>query len=326
MLDPEIDRIVGSANSSGAPEYCDMSVEEARLAHEEKAPLLGAPAVPLASVTDGHIPGRFTEIPVRIYRTSLEDAIQPCLVFYHGGGHVIGSLNSYDTLCRQLALQSGVVVVSVDYRLAPEYRFPAAVEDAFDAYEWLATNGESWGIDPCRLAIAGDSAGGNLVAVVALLVREAGIQAPCHQLMVYPATAPYPDSPSQLQYAENHILTRRLILWFHEQYLTYADHLDFRWAPLLAHSHEDLPPSTIILAQCDPLRDEGIEYAHRLIAAGNDVTLSVFSGTTHPFFSWSGVSTKARAAVSFAALQIRNALDEATDAPVVVRSFHQPFG
>ena len=311
MLDPEIQQIVSAANSSGM-EYCDMTVPEARLAHEEKALLLGAPFVSLTRVQDAHIPGRFTDIPVRIYSPNNNDELQPCLVFYHGGGHVIGSLNSYETLCRQLAKQSGVVVVSVDYRLAPEHRFPAAVDDAFDAYDWLSRNGETWGLDPKRLALGGDSAGGNLVAVVALLVRDAdtGIAPPRHQLMVYPATAPYPDTPSQQQYAENHILTRRLILWFHEHYLSYADHLDVRWAPLLADSHENLPPATIILAQCDPLRDEGVEYAQRLMEAGNDVSLTLYAGTTHPFFSWSGVSIKARTAVTFAAHQLRTALIE----------------
>lgn len=306
-LDPQVRTIVDAIAAAGAPEYCDLTPEEARIAHNEKAPLLGAPFVDVYEVADFAIDGPAGPIPVRFYRPSPNPSPIPTLVFYHGGGHVLGSLDSYDTVCRQLALQSGLGVLSVDYRLAPEHRFPAAVDDAYAAYRWARTEGASAGIDPECIAIGGDSAGGNLAAVVAILGRDAGIVAPIHQLLIYPATAAYPDSGSQLEFADGHVLTRRLILWFHEQYLDYArsNHTDWRWAPLLASDLSGLAPATVILAECDPLRDEGIDYARRLAVSGNDVTLRVYPGTTHPFFSWSGAVDQARSAVTFAAHQLR---------------------
>ena len=308
-LDPQVRAIVDAIAASGAPEYCDLSPAEARAAHNDKAPLLGAPMVDLPRVNNFAIDGPAGAIPVRHYRPLAGDEPLPTLVFYHGGGHVVGSLDSYDTLCRQLARQSGLGVLSVDYRLAPEHPFPAAVDDAFAAYRWARSQGAGVGIDPERLAIGGDSAGGNLAAVVAILGRDAGLRMPLHQLLVYPATAAYPQTASQLEFAEGHVLTRRLILWFHDHYLDYArgDHSDWRWAPLLAPDLGALPPATVILAECDPLRDEGIDYARHLATSGNDVTLKVYPGVTHPFFSWSGAVDKAKHAVSFAAMQLQGA-------------------
>ncbi len=309
-LDPQVQAIIDNINKSDAPEYCDMTPEEARASHNEKAPLLGAPFVDVGSVKDFEVQGSNDPIPVRFYRPLVASEPTPTMVFYHGGGHVVGSLDSYDTMCRQLCAQSGVGVLSVDYRMGPEHKFPAAVEDAFDVYRWAVTQGREFGIDNAKLSLGGDSAGGNLAAVVAILARDEGLTAPLHQLLVYPATAAYPDSGSQLEFAEGHVLTRRLILWFHDHYLDYSkgDHTDFRWAPLLAESLAGLPPATLILAECDPLRDEGIAYAKRLAESGNDVTLKVFSGTTHPFFSWSGVVDKAKAALGFAAAEVKTAL------------------
>jgi acetyl esterase len=309
-LDPQVRAIVDAIATAGAPAYSELSPEEARAAHNDKAPLLGAPFVELAAVDDHVIDGPAGPIPARLYRPAGGDSPTAALVFYHGGGHVIGSLASYDTLCRQLAHQSNVGVLSVDYRLAPEHRFPAAVDDAFAAYRWARERGGEVGIDPGRLAIGGDSAGGNLAAVVAILGRDAGLPTPAHQLLVYPATAAYPETPSHLEFADGHVLTRQVILWFHEHYLDYGrgDHTDWRWAPLLAPDLTALPSTTVILAECDPLRDEGIDYARRLAISGNDVTLRVYPGTTHPFFSWSGAVDKARHAVTFAAQQLAQAM------------------
>lgn len=306
-LDPQVRAIVDGIAAAGAPEYCDLAPADARAAHNDKAPLLGAPFVEQASVRDFEVEGPVGAIPVRHYRPVNTAAPLPTLVFYHGGGHVIGSLDSYDTLCRQLASRSGLGVLSVDYRLAPEHRFPAAVEDAFAAYRWAREAGARIGIDTRRIALGGDSAGGNLAAVVAIMGRDAGLPAPLHQLLVYPATAAYPQTGSHLEFAAGHVLTRRLILWFHAMYLDYerGDHTDWRWAPLLAPELRGLPPATIILAECDPLRDEGIEYAQRLATSGCEVTLRVVPGMTHPFFSWSGAVDRARDAVAFAAAQLR---------------------
>ena len=303
-LDQDIQAIVDAVHAPGAQEYCDMTVAQARASHNEKAGVLGAPHVDLADVRELTIPVPGTGIPARAYRPVEGDAALPTLVFFHGGGHVIGSLDSYDTLCRQIALQSGQLVVSVDYRMAPEHRFPTAVEDSFATFRWVVEQGSQIGADADAVSLGGDSAGGNLAAVVAIMARDAGLPRAAHQLLVYPATGAYPDTPSQLEFAEGHVLTRRLILWFHRHYLAYEDHTDPRWAPLLTPSLADLPPATIILAACDPLRDEGIAYARRLSEEGNDVTLKVYSGVTHPFFSWSGALPKARDAVAFAASQL----------------------
>ncbi len=305
-LDPQVKAIVDAINSSGAPIYADMTPEQARQSHNEKAPLLGAPFVDLPSVEDLIVA---SNIPARLYRPIASDDALPTMVFYHGGGHVVGSLDSYDTLCRQLAVQSGVAVLSVDYRMGPEHRFPAAVEDALAAYRWTVAEGTAKNIDVGKVIIGGDSAGGNLAAVTAILARDEGLTKPLHQLLIYPATAAYPDSASQLAFAEDHVLTRRIILWFHEHYLNYgaSDHTDFRWAPLLTSDLTNLPAATIILAECDPLRDEGIAYARRLAEAGNEVLLKVYPGMTHPFFSWSGAVDKAKEAVSFAARELTSA-------------------
>ncbi len=303
-LDPQVRAIVDGVKASGAPEYCDQSPAEARASHNARASVLGAPHVELHDVRDMEIPGLAGNIPVRLYRPSAR--VDACLIFYHGGGHVVGSLDSYDTLCRQLADQSGIAVASVDYRLAPEHRFPAAVDDAFSAWEWFTNHADELGFAAPRLQLGGDSAGGNLAAVTAILARDRGMLCAAHQLLVYPATAAYPDTPSHFEFDTDHILTRRLILWFHEHYLRYEDHFDSRWAPILNEDLEGLPPATVILAECDPLRDEGIDYASRLARAGNDTTLRVYPGMTHPFFSWSGKVDAARAAVSFAAAQMRD--------------------
>ena len=301
-MEADVQKILMAIKDRGSLEYCDMSVEEARKTHESQSGLLGADYVELPSVSDITIPGRHGDIPARLYKPVKD--INACLIYYHGGGHVVGSLNSYDTLCRQLALQSNCMVASIDYRLAPEHRFPVAVEDALDAYFWFCGCGHELGISNDALILGGDSAGGNLAAVVAIMARDLGYPKALGQLLIYPATAGYPDSASHLKFAEDHVLTRRLILWFQEKYLDRKDHIDFRWAPLLCDDLSMLPPATIILAECDPLRDEGLSYAVRLAESGNELTLKIYSGVTHPFFSWSGAVKKAREAVSFAAAQL----------------------
>jgi acetyl esterase len=187
------------------------------------------------------------------------------MVWLHGGGHVVGSLTSYDALCRMLALEADCIVVSVDYRLAPEHKFPAGVDDCIAALVWAGAHAAEIGGDPDRIAVGGDSAGGNLAAVCAILARDRGFPRLVFQLLVYPRTAPDEELPSHYTYAEGHLLTRRAILWFHEHYrASDADRGDFRYAPLLCPDLTRLPPALVIVGECDPLRDDGITYARAL--------------------------------------------------------------
>jgi acetyl esterase len=229
-------------------------------------------------------------------------------VWLHGGGHVVGSLDSYDALCRKLALSADCIVVSVAYRLAPEHKFPAGVIDSFAALKWAAGHANEFGGDAARVAIGGDSAGANLAAVCAILARDAGEPALCFQLLVYPRTAPDEEFPSHHALAEGYNLTRKTILWFHDHYrASLADRNDFRYAPLICPDLSRLPPSLIIIGEFDPLRDDGIAYAHRLEAAGNEVELSDYPGMIHPFFSMGGAIDAGRAAMVEAAHALRRA-------------------
>jgi acetyl esterase len=259
-------------------------------------------------VEERRIPGPAAQIPLRLYTPRASERALPVLVWLHGGGHMIGSLDSYDALCRQLALEADCMVASVDYRLAPEHKFPAGVEDAFAALTWVGRSAAGLGCDPGRVAIGGDSAGGNLAAVAAILARDAGFPALAFQLLVYPRTAPWEDSASHHEFAEGHLLTRKTILWFHGHYLNgEADRADWRWAPLICPDLSRLPPALVIVAECDPLRDEGIAYAERLKREGNVAELASYPGMVHPFFSMGGASDAGRRAISHAAGALRNA-------------------
>jgi acetyl esterase len=221
---------------------------------------------------------------------------------------VIGSLDSYDTLCRQLSVQSGCIIVSVDYRLAPENKFPAAVDDAFAALDWVSQYADSFNGDSNNLTIAGDSAGGTLAAAVALMSRNHATINIKFQLLIYPALAAHADSESHHKFAKGYFLERLTILWFQECYIqTEADRQDFRYAPLNAENLSGLPTALIMVADHDPLRDEGVEYAKRLTASGVDVELQEYEGMIHPFLSLAGILDQGRHAIALAAKALRNA-------------------
>ena len=242
----------------------------------------------VALVVDGVAPGPAGDIPVRSYRPagSASDVQLPVLIYYHGGGWVIGDLETHDSLCRMLANAGGFAVVAVDYRMGPEARFPAAVEDAFAALAWVASGMEGVGVDVSRIAVSGDSAGGNLAAVVALMARDAGGPAITFQALVYPATNFDMKTASHSEFGEGHLLTRDAQIWFHDHYLNGdADKLAWRASPALAADHSSLPPALVLTAECDPLRDEGAAYAEKLKAAGVDVAYSCYAGQIHNFFN-----------------------------------------
>jgi acetyl esterase len=309
-LDPQAAALLAKVRAAGNPEYWQMTPQDARDTHNRRAGILGIPPAALFDVDNRRIPGPATDIALRIYTPRKAATPLPVLVYLHGGGHVIGSLDSYDAICRQLALEADCIVVSVDYRLAPEHKFPAGVDDAFAALNWVGRHAADFGGDAKRLAIGGDSAGANLAAVCAILARDAGSTQLRFQLLVYPRTAPDEDLPSHHEFAEGHMLTRRSILWFHDHYrASDADRRDFRYAPLIHPDLSALPPALVIVGECDPLRDDGIAYAKRLQADGTPTELAQYAGMIHPFFSLGGVLDAGRHALTRSAQALRRAFE-----------------
>jgi acetyl esterase len=262
---------------------------------------------PVHEVRDLAATGRAGDVPVRVYRPAAEGPL-PAIAYYHGGGFVIGSLDTHDGTCRALANATGCAVVSVDYRLAPEHRFPAAPEDCWSALAWMASEGEALGLDPERLAVAGDSAGGNLAAATALLARERGPELR-FQLLVYPVTDHGFDTPSYLENGEGYFLSAAMMRWFWQQYLEDASHgADPLASPLRAADLAGLPEALVLTAEYDPLRDEGEAYAARLRAAGVPTELQRYPGQIHGFFSMFDLMDDGRAAILTAARALRRAL------------------
>ncbi len=308
-LDPQAKELLDIVNAFRTKGFHEIGAEKARETYNSRPANLAPEWVSLFQVSDHHIQHQGLDVPVRIYTPSESADPLPVLVFYHGGGMVIGNIDSYDTLCRQIANQSNCIVVSVEYRLAPENKFPAAVEDAYAALSWVHEHASSLNGDPQRLAVGGDSAGGSLAAVVAILARNEGKITLQYQVLIYPATAPHADHESQLKFALGYFLERPTILWFHECYIRDDnDRLDFRYAPLIASDHSNLPPALVIVADHDPLRDEGVAYAKRLEESGVEATLKEYKGMIHPFLSLAGVLDQGKQAITFVSEQLKEKL------------------
>ena len=231
------------------------------------------------------------------------------LVYFHGGGWTIGDLDSHDVLCRQLCLAADVAVVAVDYRMGPEYRFPAAVEDCVEAMRWVRSQAARLGLAATRLAVGGDSAGGNLAAVVCLVLRNAGDPPPVFQLLIYPATDMRAVAPSHTTNGQGYLLTSDLIAYFRGHYVDEASWADWRASPLLAPDLGGLPPALVLTAGFDPLRDEGRQYADALSAAGNRVQYVCFERQIHGFITMSKVLDEARSAVALCAAVLKEAVN-----------------
>ncbi len=309
---PEIQAFLQQVAEAGLPSIQELSPEAAREQFEEgmRARLKVFPAPPVAAVDDRKIPGPAGPIPIRVYHDS--DAVggaRPVLAWFHGGGHVIGSLDTHDAIARNLCREAGCLVVSVDYRMGPEHPFPAAVEDCVAAVRWLAEHGGEIGADRERIAIGGDSAGGNLAAVAALLARDEGGPALRHQLLVYPVTDYRCRGVSYERYARGYgTLEAESMLWFRRHYLGGPDRAgDWRASPLLAADHSGLPPALVITAGCDVLRDEGVAYAERLAESGTPCEHAPFAGMIHGFFGLLGVAGAAGEAHTRAARALRDA-------------------
>lgn len=308
-LDPQVETVVGLVKNSGLPEFWQLTPDQAREQYMLRVAKL-ATREAIFRTHDRRIPGPGQDLAIRIYQPREPGPGEkfPVLLWFHGGGFVIGNLDTHDHACRALAMRADCLVVAVDYRLAPEFKFPAAVDDCMAALRWLALHALELGGDPARISVGGDSAGANLATVCAILARNDGYPKLAHQLLVYPCTAPEPETPSHRKFAEGYVLTRQTITWFYKQYVrTPKEYHDFRFAPLVAEDLSNLPPALVIVAGYDPLRDEGIDYAKRLIEAGNRVTLVNYEGMIHGFLLMGGAVDAARRALQQSAEALRGA-------------------
>ncbi|HLG98298.1 MAG TPA: alpha/beta hydrolase [Bryobacteraceae bacterium] len=307
-LDPTVRQLVEIIQAQGRPPIESLPPAEARnMAAETLKAVAGAPEA-VRSIENLRIPGPGGEIPVRVY-TPEGAAPRPGLVYFHGGGWVICDLDMYEVPCTAIARRSGAVVVSVDYRLAPEHKFPAAVYDCYAATQWVVANAERLGIDPTRVCVGGDSAGGNLAAVIALKSRDESGPAIALQAMVYPVTDISSfDTGSYREFSEGHQLSKPMMEWFVDRYLARPEDARNPYAsPLLAPDLRGLPPALVITAECDPLRDEGEAYAKRLQDAWVAVAMKRYAGMIHPFFSLAGVLPQAAQAYQQVADAVRDA-------------------
>ena len=302
-IDPQVQAIAEQLGSGLDITRLDLAtVREATEAAARQGP-----RPELALVEDRRLPGPGGDVPVRIYSPG-GSAPLPALVYFHGGGWTICSIETHDITCRELANGAGCVVVSVDYRLAPEHKYPAATEDCYAATRWVAEKGGKIGVDPDRIAVAGDSAGGNLAAVVALMARDRGAPTLGHQLLIYPITNFGFDTASYRDNADGPLLTRSMMQAFWDFYLAdESDALRPYASPLRATSLEELPPAHVITAEFDPLRDEGEAYALRLREAGSPVLQTRYDGMIHGFFTMGGAIARGRDAVDDAVRELRAA-------------------
>ncbi|MGH6625067.1 MAG: alpha/beta hydrolase [Burkholderiaceae bacterium] len=293
---------------AGHPPLYTLTPEQAKAAYEAAAGVLEVPKAALARVEDFSMTARDGQtLPARLYAPSHE--VLPALLYFHGGGFTIGSIASHDVLCRELSRLSGCMVVALDYRLAPAHKFPVAAHDAWDALEWMALNATKLGADVSRLAVGGDSAGGTLAAVCAVLARDAGLPLAL-QLLFYPGCTAHQDTASHQKFAHGLVLEEPHISWFFSQYVREeADRDDWRFSPLNAPDVDGVAPAWVGLAECDPLVDEGVMYADKLRAAGVAVDLEIYRGVTHEFIKMGRAIAEARQAHADAARALKAALD-----------------
>ncbi len=297
-INPIIQGILAAYEASGTPSMESLDPATARKLSAAARPQV--PPISLERIEQLSIPVEGAKIGARLYASS-KKANLPLLVFYHGGGWVLGDLDSHDGVCRSLAKETGAIVVSVDYRLAPEHKFPTPLYDCYQAKEWLVKNGGDLGIDSSRLAVGGDSAGGNLAAAVAMMTQQIRSAPICHQMLFYPVTDYGIDTASYRAFAEGFYLGRREMMWFWDHYLTSkADGANPLASPLRAPSLTGLPPATIFTADHDPLRDEGKAYAEALKAAGVAVNYRDFAGMIHGFVNLLGIVPAASQAIAAA--------------------------
>lgn len=284
LLNAAARNLIDRIHRAGRPPMHAMTAEQARAFYDIGGPMLDLPTPAVDRAEDIHVPARDGHaLPARLYAPKIEGAEKlPVLMYLHGGGFTVGSLTTHDVLCRQLSRHGHCAVVSLDYRLAPEHRFPVAVHDSWDALNWLHQNGATLGLDSQRLAVGGDSAGGTLAAVCALMARDAGVKLAL-QLLFYPGCGDRQATPSHHAFAEGFLLDKDTVSWFFANYIDEVDRSDWRFAPLNAPEHSGLCPAWIGLAECDPLVDEGVLYADALRMAAVPVDLEIYRGVVHGF-------------------------------------------
>ncbi|MBT3333270.1 MAG: alpha/beta hydrolase [Rhodospirillaceae bacterium] len=310
-VDSDLQKILDLIAEAARPPHRELPLTEIRAAYHGMVALFDPDDVAIHRTEDRTIPGPGDDIPVRIYwpREQATDESLGVFVYLHGGGFVIGDLDTHDKLCRRLSTLGDCIVISVDYRMAPEHRFPASFDDCLAAMNWSAANAAELGGDPSRLAVGGDSAGGNLSAVCAMAARDNDGPALALQLLIYPCISNAMDTGSHTAFGEGHLLTRDSMDWFYEQYFDGADAAgDPRFAPMAAGSLAGLAPAEIIVAGYDPLRDEGIAYGEALANAGVPVNLVNYEGAIHAFMQFHGTSAACREGVAHCGQVLKDAL------------------
>ncbi|MBU3722699.1 MAG: alpha/beta hydrolase [Limnohabitans sp.] len=301
--------VLRNIERAGRPPMYMLNAHQARLFYEMSASILDLPEPPMARVEDLRIPMRDGQsIKGRLFAPYPKSHASPIptLVYFHGGGFTIGSIQTHNVLCRELARIGQCAVISVDYRLAPEYRFPIATNDAWDAVQWVSKSAESMGLQANVLAVGGDSAGGTLAAVCAIHARDAGLKLAL-QLLIYPGTAARQETTSHNTYQSGFMLDKATVDWFFDHYIDAKDRDDWRFAPMLAERHDGLAPAWIGLAECDPLVDEGVAYADMLRMAGVKVDLEIYHGVVHGFVNMGRVIPEARQAHQDAGRALKHA-------------------
>jgi acetyl esterase len=309
---PEIRKFLDILEAANLAPLSTLTPEQARAQMEATAAARPGEPTAVNAIEHLQVPGPHGDIPVRIYRANDSTQDQPLLVYFHGGGHVIGSLDTHDATARNLCAGAQCVVASVDYRMGPEHPFPAAVDDSIAATAWLSANASSLGVDATKIAVGGDSAGGNLAAVVALDARDNAGPALCFQLLVYPLADYRCNAASYEQYASGYgMLEATSMYWFRDHYLrNEADQEDWRASPLLAANHGGLPPALVITAECDVLHDEGVAYAQCLASSGSIVEHLEGSGMIHGFFGMAPMISGAVVAQAQAVAAMRQAFGQ----------------
>ncbi len=303
-LDPQAKAFLDQVAASGAPSFDQMTVQQAREAIRGLFATKDSP-LPLKNVEDRVVNAGGVKLPVRIY-TPDDKGPLPILVFFHGGGWVVGDLESHDATCRALAKGAGCIVIAVDYRLAPEHKFPTAAEDCYAATKWAALNAASFGGDPKRIAVGGDSAGGNLAAVVAQMATDRGAPTVRYQLLIYPVTNYSYDTASYKNNGENYLLTRGSMEWFWNHYLSNPNDGENPYAsPLRGQRLSNLPPAWVLTAEYDPLCDEGAAYAKKMKDAGVAVEYTDYKGMIHGFFSLGHILDQGKKAVAEACAKLK---------------------
>ena len=310
-LEPQAQAVIDLVVKSGRPPYHELSPKDARQQFRETRPASTPTPPEIGVVRNVLAEGPSGPIPLRVYRPAgvASGTPLPGLVYFHGGGWVIGDLDTHDVFCRQLTAEAAITVVAVEYRLAPEHKFPAAVDDAWAATRWVAADADQLGINATRIAVGGDSAGGNLAAVVCLMARDHEAPAIALQVLNYPVTDLAADTRSYRDFADGYLLTRESMRWFIGHYLSSPDQVsDWRASPLRARSFEGLPPALIVAAGFDPLRDEGEAYAARLRDGGVRVDYVCYGGMLHGFLPMGRLIDTAHRAASHIAASLRQAL------------------